>query len=283
MLEKRAWEGEGDSPTRVAAQTQWRGLQGLPARVSPQARPLHSLYPIRLCVGWASRENKWAPLAGACSSHSLLEGRDGGLGWVRGTAASQRAPSAPPKGSGCTAPLPLLIKGATVNLTPDLKRKSRMLPCLQLLTSSRRAHTHFHKTQWKSVRHTVMYNSSWSMDCNLPGSSVHDIILARILEWVAMPFFRGSSRSRDRIRVSCTAGRFFIIWTTRAAHKTEGSRKCESEQIRILRALGASIKEWGGQVEKTVLSWFLPKPVLRVQHCWGKWQKTWAVVWPQLA
>ena len=41
------------------------------------------------------------------------------------------------------------------------------------------------------------------MDCGLPGSSVHGILQARVLEWVAFPFSRGSSLSGDRIRVSC--------------------------------------------------------------------------------
>ena len=50
-----------------------------------------------------------------------------------------------------------------------------------------------------------------SMDCSLPGSSVHGILQARILEWVAILFFRGSSQPRDRTQVSCTAGRFFTI------------------------------------------------------------------------
>ena len=53
------------------------------------------------------------------------------------------------------------------------------------------------------------------MYCKLPGSSVHGIFQARILEWVAMPFSRGSSYSRDRTWVSWTVGRFFIIWATR--------------------------------------------------------------------
>ena len=35
------------------------------------------------------------------------------------------------------------------------------------------------------------------MDCGLPGSSVHGILQARTLEWVAIPFSRGSSRPRD--------------------------------------------------------------------------------------
>ena len=52
------------------------------------------------------------------------------------------------------------------------------------------------------------------MDCSLLGSSVHGILQARILEWVAIPFSRGSSQPRDWAQVSCFAGRFFTIWTT---------------------------------------------------------------------
>ena len=43
------------------------------------------------------------------------------------------------------------------------------------------------------------------------GSSVHGILLARVLEWVAMPFSRGSSPPWDRTQVSHTAGRFFTV------------------------------------------------------------------------
>ena len=46
------------------------------------------------------------------------------------------------------------------------------------------------------------------MDCCLPGSSVRGI-LARILEWVAISFSRGSSQARDGTRISCMAGGFF--------------------------------------------------------------------------
>ena len=52
------------------------------------------------------------------------------------------------------------------------------------------------------------------MDCSLTGSSVHEILQARILEWVAMPSSRGSSQARDQTRVSCIsyiAGRFFTL------------------------------------------------------------------------
>ena len=47
------------------------------------------------------------------------------------------------------------------------------------------------------------------MDCSLSGSSVHGILQARILEWVAIPFCKGSSQSRDQTQVSHIAGRFF--------------------------------------------------------------------------
>ena len=47
------------------------------------------------------------------------------------------------------------------------------------------------------------------MDCRLSGSSIHGIFQARVLEWVAISFSRGSSRPRDRTRVSCIAGIFF--------------------------------------------------------------------------
>ena len=46
-------------------------------------------------------------------------------------------------------------------------------------------------------------------NCTLPGSSVHGIPLARIVEWVAISFSRGSSWPRDQTQVSCIAGRFF--------------------------------------------------------------------------
>ena len=47
------------------------------------------------------------------------------------------------------------------------------------------------------------------VDYSLPGSSVHEILQARILEWVASLFSRGSSPPRAGTRVSCIAGRFF--------------------------------------------------------------------------
>ena len=56
------------------------------------------------------------------------------------------------------------------------------------------------------------------MDCSLPGFSVHGIFQARVLEWVAISFSRGSSRPRDRTQVSRIVGRHFTHWTTREAY-----------------------------------------------------------------
>ena len=49
------------------------------------------------------------------------------------------------------------------------------------------------------------------MDYSSPSSSVHGILQARVLEWVAIPFSRGSSQPRDQTQVSCIAGRHFNL------------------------------------------------------------------------
>ena len=59
------------------------------------------------------------------------------------------------------------------------------------------------------------------MDCSLPGSSVHGIFQARVLEWVAISFSRGSSWPRDWTRISCIAGRRFTVWATRAHRRQQ--------------------------------------------------------------
>ena len=53
------------------------------------------------------------------------------------------------------------------------------------------------------------------LDCSLPGTSVHGIFQARVLEWIAISFSRGSSRPRNRTRVSSIASRHFTVWATR--------------------------------------------------------------------
>ena len=82
-------------------------------------------------------------------------------------------------------------------------------------------------TLWKDHhnrvnQHTVVLlvaqlcRTLWNpMDYSLPGSSVHGILQARILEGIAIPFSKGSSWFRARTQVSYMVGRFFTIWATR--------------------------------------------------------------------
>ena len=60
------------------------------------------------------------------------------------------------------------------------------------------------------------------MDCGPPGPLPMGILLATILEWVAMPSSRGSSRSRDQTQVSHIAGRRFNLWAIREAPTVSG-------------------------------------------------------------
>ena len=65
-----------------------------------------------------------------------------------------------------------------------------------------------------------------SMDCSPPGSSVHEILQARILEWFAMPFSRGSSWPRDRTCISCVSciGRQILYhWRHRGSPRSHPS------------------------------------------------------------
>ena len=71
------------------------------------------------------------------------------------------------------------------------------------------------KTKWKSLSLVGLLATLWTVACQ--GSSIHGILQARILEWVAIPFFRGSSQPRDRAQVSSIAAGFFTIWATREA------------------------------------------------------------------
>ena len=57
------------------------------------------------------------------------------------------------------------------------------------------------------------------MDRSPPASSAHGIFQARVLEWFAISFSKGSSWPRYRTRVSCDAGGFFTVWATREAHR----------------------------------------------------------------
>ena len=88
------------------------------------------------------------------------------------------------------------------------------------------------------------------MDC-MPGFSVHSVFQARILEWVTIPFSRGSSQPRDQTCfscTSCTAGRFF---TNEPPGKSPGvkviqssSTLCDPKDCIVHGILQARILEW---------------------------------------
>ena len=71
--------------------------------------------------------------------------------------------------------------------------------------------------QWWWFSPSVVSNTCDPMDCGLPCSSGHGIFQARILEWVAISFSKGSSQPRDQTCISCTAGgllhcRHILYW-----------------------------------------------------------------------
>ena len=74
------------------------------------------------------------------------------------------------------------------------------------------------------------------MDCGPPGSSVRGVYQVRVLEWVAMPFCRGSSQPRDGSWISCTAGGVFT---------TEPSGKALSvSSVQSLSCVGLFVTPW---------------------------------------
>ena len=72
----------------------------------------------------------------------------------------------------------------------------------------------FSFSKWSEVAQSCLTLCS-PMDCSLPGSSVHGIFQAIVLEWIAISFSSGSSRPRDRTRVSRIVDRRFTVWATR--------------------------------------------------------------------
>ena len=86
------------------------------------------------------------------------------------------------------------------------------------------------KWKWSCL---VVSNSLWPMDCNLSSSSDHGIFQARVLEWVAISFSRGSSWPRARTRVSHIRGRRFNLWATREANGNPLQYSClENPMVR---------------------------------------------------
>ena len=80
----------------------------------------------------------------------------------------------------------------------------------------------------ESLNHVPLFCSP--MDCSLPGYSVHGTSQARILEWVAISFFRESSRPRDGTCVSCIGRQVLYDWATWEPPGTESSFKISTHR-----------------------------------------------------
>ena len=90
------------------------------------------------------------------------------------------------------------------------------------------------KWKWKKVKKRPSIKSDSLRPhglCSPPGSSVHGILQARILEWIAIPFSRGSSWLRDLTWVSRVASRFFTIWATEGAWSSQKRKTSSAERV----------------------------------------------------
>ena len=94
------------------------------------------------------------------------------------------------------------------------------------------SYSNFSELKWTLK---VKVAQSYLILCNPMEFSIepHGILQARILEYVAFPFSRGSSQPRDRTQVSHNAGRFFTIWATREAKWTLNSVICKSQLVEV--------------------------------------------------
>ena len=132
------------------------------------------------------------------------------------------------------------------------------------------------KVKWK-----VKVAQSCPTLCNSTDYTVHGILQARILEWVAVPFSKGSSQPRDRTQVSCNAGRFLTSWATRK----QGTHKWKETALVPMEKKS----KWSGQ--KIQSARILPqgKASSRARPCLSsilgrlrqvrKLQKKWRNVW----
>ena len=111
-------------------------------------------------------------------------------------------------------------------------------------------------------------------------TTIHGILQARTLEWVAIPFSRESSQSRDQIWVSCIAGGFFIIWANNNNNKNEVAQlclnlcdptDCSLPSSSIHAIFQARVLEWGAISFSELLLYFIliQQILMSAQNRWG--------------
>ena len=118
---------------------------------------------------------------------------------------------------------------------------------------------------------TQSYLTLQSMDCSPPGSSLHGILQARLLEWVAIPFSRGSSQPWDRTPVSCIAGRFFTIWATREAQMQRGECGKRLLMSTFNKALASNLFLTTSPRDRAATSWNINLVGIILSHGGWNW------------
>ena len=114
---------------------------------------------------------------------------------------------------------------------------------------------------WKTMllfSGSVISDSCDSMNCILPGPSVHGILQTRIQEWVGIPFSRGFSQRTDQICISCIGCRTLYCWATtrEAPWKTIllPQYPCFNHSVTRCSAITQETKNWG---EECFSKWHL--------------------------
>ena len=100
------------------------------------------------------------------------------------------------------------------------------------------------------------------MDCSLSGSSVHGHSPGKNMQWIAIPFFRGSSQPTDWTWVSCTTGKFFTI---------QASREAPEHSRGTVKALTFFIQNHQFSLGRSIQTWALKRAVIsgNVQGWWN--------------
>ena len=171
---------------------------------------------------------------------------------------------------GCLAPIPLRCRNSKVciELSPGVKAESPEVTCVKApFISSLLFLLPFPVPRWCFLP-LCWVSLSVTQSCLIlcdptnhspPGSSVHGILQARLLEWIAIPLLQGTYKPRNWTWSSCIKGRFFAMWTAREAHPTN-EILC---QILIL-----------GEPREDTLAlsihghWILEKPLKFSEHPW---------------